>query len=208
VLLPVVALGIGLGVAWIVHQIRGNPSVTPAAQPSTAQPSASASAVKTPSPSPTAHPATVPSDWVTESDPPAGLTFRHPAGWIRRTATPEIVRFAPASVGSTAPGIEGVGAGFEATANPSQALQQFVARAYGGQPQVQNGPITAVAGGHPGEQQEIVTYERSGVAVRVVAHAFASGNHSVVAFARAASAQPSRAAELEAAVEASVQLTG
>jgi hypothetical protein len=150
----------------------------------------------------------VPADWVAESDPPSGLAYRHPPGWIRRTALPEILRFAPVSTGSTTPGIEGVGAGIETTADPGQALQQFVSRAYGGQPQLQSGPQTAVAGLHPGEKQEVVTYVRSGVPVRVVVHAFASNGRSVIVLARAASAQPSRAAELEAQVEASLQLTG
>jgi hypothetical protein len=136
------------------------------------------------------------------------VTYRHPAGWIRRTALPEILRFAPVSPGSTTPGIEGIGAGIEPTADPSQALQQFVARAYAGQPQVQNGPITAVAGAHAGEKQQVVTYVRSGVPVQVVAHAFASNGRSVVVLARAASAQPARAAQLEAIIEASLQITG
>ena len=206
ILLPVVALGIGLLVAWIVHQIRGNPSITtpPAPSPS-ASPSASKSA---PPPSPAPPKVVVPADWVTEAQPPAGLTFRHPPGWIRRTESPEILRFAPASAGSTAPGIEGVGAGLEPTTSPSQALQEFVSRAYGTQPQVQNGPITAVSGAHAGEQQEVVTYVRGGVPVRVVVHSFAAGDRSVIVLARAASAQPTRAAELEAFVEASLQITG
>ena len=118
------------------------------------------------------------------------------------------MRFAPASTGSTNPGIEGVGAGLEATTSPQTALGQFVDRAYGGEPQVQKGAVTPVAGGHPGEQQEVVSYVRSGVPVSVVAHAYVSGDHTVVAFARAASATPNRGAELEALVEASVQLTG
>ena len=202
--LPVAAAGIGLLVAWIVHEIRGNPSTTP---PVT-RPVPSVSAAKTPAPSPSAPRVVVPADWVAESDPPAGVTYRHPAGWIRRTALPEILRFAPVSAGSTTPGIEGIGAGIEATADPSQALQQFVARAYAGQPQVQNGPITAVAGGHPGEKQQVVTYTRSGVPVQVVVHAFASNGRSVVVLARAESAQPGRAAQLEAIVEASLQITG
>jgi hypothetical protein len=151
---------------------------------------------------------TVPADWVSESDPPAGLTFRHPPGWIRRTALPEILRFAPASTGSTTPGIEGIGAGIEPTADPAAAIQQFVSRAYGGQPQVHDGTVTAVAGSHPGERQEVVTYVRGGVPVRVVVHAYTSGGKSVIVLARAAGAQPARAAELEAAIEASVQLTG
>lgn len=204
IVLPVVAGCIGLLIAWIVHEIRGNPSTTPAVT----RPLPSASAVKTPAPSPAAPRIVVPADWVAESDPPAGVTFRHPAGWIRRTALPEILRFAPVSVGSTTPGIEGIGAGIESTADPSQALQQFVARAYAGQPQVQDGPITAVTGGRPGEKQQVVTYTRSGVPVQVVVHAFASNGRSVVVLARAESAQPGRAAQLEAIVEASLQITG
>ncbi len=208
ILLPIVAFAIGMLIAWIADQIRGNP--TAARPPASPQPSSSA--VRTPPPSATPKPVVVPADWVVESDPPAGVTFRHPPGWVRRTELPEILRFAPASAGSTAPGVEGIGAGLEATADPSRALQQFVARAYGGQPQVQDGPITAVSGAHPGEQQQVVTYLRGGVPVRVVVHAFvatgASSGHSVIVLARAASAQPSRAAELEAAVEASLQLTG
>jgi hypothetical protein len=41
-----------------------------------------------------------------------------------------------------------------------------------------------------------------------VAHAFASNGRSVVVLARAASAQPARAAQLEAIIEASLQITG
>jgi hypothetical protein len=204
IVLPVVAAGVGLLIAWIVHEIRGNPSTAPAVT----RPVPSISAVKSARPSPAPPKVVVPADWIAESDPPAGVTYRHPAGWIRRTALPEILRFAPVSPGSTTPGIEGIGAGIEPTADPSQALQQFVARAYAGQPQVQNGPITAVAGAHAGEKQQVVTYVRSGVPVQVVAHAFASNGRSVVVLARAASAQPARAAQLEAIIEASLQITG
>ena len=162
--LPVAALGIGLLVAWIVQQIRGNPT---AAAPQ-GGPAPSISAVATTPPPAAPRPAVAPADWVVESDPPAGLTYLHPPGWIRRTSLPEVLRFAPVSAGSTTPGVEGIGAGIEPNVDPSQALQQFATRAYGGQPQVQDGPITAVAGAHAGEQQEVVSYVRSGVPVRVV----------------------------------------
>jgi hypothetical protein len=202
--LPVAALGIGLLLAWIVHTIRGNPSVGSAPD----QPLPSVSALSTTAPSPAVHRVVVPADWVVETDPPAGLTFRHPPGWIRRTALPEILRFAPVSPGSTTPGVEGVGAGIEPEVAPAQALQQFVTRAYGGEPQLARGPLVAVTSGHVGEQAETVSYVRSGVPVRVVVHAFASGGRSVIVLARAASADPARAGELEAAVEASLQITG
>ncbi len=208
IVLPVAALGIGLLIAWIVHQIRGNPKA--AAPPAAPQPSISA--LRSTPAAATPKPVVVPADWIAESQPPAGLTFRHPPGWIRRTALPEILRFAPVSAGSTTPGIEGIGAGIEPVASPAQAIEQFAARAYGTQPEVQNGPITAVAGAHRGEQQEIVTYSRGGVPVRVVVRSFAetgsSSGHSVIVLARAATADGARAAELEAAVEASLTLTG
>lgn len=204
ILLPVAAAGIGLLVAWIVHTIRGNPTTAPA--PSAPQPSASAVASAPPSAAPQR--VVVPADWVAESDPPAGLTFRHPPGWIRRTSLPEILRFAPVSAGSTTPGVEGIGAGIETDTAPAQALPQFVTRTYGTQPQLQRGPVTAVAGAHAGELQEIITYARSGVAVRVVVHAFSSGTGSVVVLARAANAEPTRAADLEAWAEASLQVSG
>jgi hypothetical protein len=204
VALPVAAAGIGLLVAWIVHTIRGNPSAGPA--PSVPQPSVSAVASAPPSQAPRR--VVVPADWVIETEPPAGLTFRHPPGWIRRTALPEILRFAPVSTGSTTPGVEGIGAGIEPNAGPSQALQQFVTRAYGTQPQLLRGPITSVAGAHAGELQEVIGYARGGVPVRVVVHAFSSGDSSVIVLARAASAQPARAAELEADVQASLAISG
>ena len=204
---PVVALGIGLLVAWIVHTARGNPSPAP----TRLAPPPSASAVPS-APASSAPPrVVVPADWVVETNPPAGLTFRHPPGWIRRTELPVILRFAPASAGSTIPGVEGIGAGIEPNAAPSQALAQFVTRAYGTQPQLQQGPVTSVAAAHAGELQEVVTYSRGGVPVRVVVRAFSNGGGnpgSVVVLGRAASANPTRAAELEAAVEASLQLSG
>ncbi len=204
VALPIAALGIGLLIAWIEHQIRGNPAAAPA--PPAPLPSVSAAASAPASARP--HRVVVPADWVVESEPPAGVTFRHPPGWVRRTQLPEILRFAPVSVGSTTPGVEGIGAGIGSIADPSQALQEFVRRAYGGEPQLQTGPVTAVAGSHPGERQEVVSYSRAGVPVRVVVHAFSSAGRSVIVLGRAASAEPSRAAELEAIVEASLQLTG
>jgi hypothetical protein len=207
VALPVAALGIGLLVAWIVHTVRGNPS----AGPSPSAPEPSISAVVSAPPSAAPHRVVVPPDWVAETAPPAGLTFRHPPGWIRRTSLPEILRFAPVAAGSTTPGVEGIGAGIEPNAAPAQALRQFVTGAYATQPQLQRGPTTAVAGARPGELQEVVSYARAGVPVRVVVHAFSSGdssNSSVVVLARAASAEPARAAELEAAVEASLQISG
>ena len=202
--LPVAALGIGLLVAWIVHTVRGNPTTAPG--PSAPEPSISAVASAPPTTPP--HRVVVPADWVIETQPPAGLTFRHPPGWIRRTALPEILRFAPVSPGSTTPGVEGIGAGIEPSVAPSQALQQFVTRAYGTQPQLQQGTITPVSGAHPGEVQEVVGYARAGVPVRVVVRAFSSGDSSVIVLARAASAEPARAAELEATVEASLQISG
>lgn len=99
ILLPVAAAGIGLLIAWIVHEVRGNPTAAPAAT----HPVPSASATKTTPPSPTPAPVVVPADWVAETDPPTGVTYRHPPGWIRRTALPEILRFAPASAGSQTP---------------------------------------------------------------------------------------------------------
>jgi hypothetical protein len=203
---PLVALGIGLLVAWIVHTARGNP--TTSAPPSVPEPSASAVASTPPSAKPSAAPAAVPADWIAETDPPAGVTFRHPPGWIRRTSLPEILRFAPASAGSTTPGVEGVGAGIEPGVVPTQALEQFVTRAYGTQPQLAKGAVTPVVSGRTGELQEVVTYARGGVPVRVVVHAFPSGGGSVVVLARAASEPLTRAAELEASVEASLQITG
>jgi hypothetical protein len=207
IVLPVVAAGIGLLVAWIVHTVRGNPS-TASGQVAPAPTTSPVTSAPPTVPSTAPPRAVVPADWVAESDPPAGLTFRHPPGWIRRTALPEILRFAPVSPGSTTPGVEGIGAGIEPGAAPSQALQQFVTRAYGTQPQLQRGPVTAVASARAGELQEVVTYDRGGVPVRVVVHAFGSGSSSVIVLARAASAGPTRAAELEAGVEASLQISG
>jgi hypothetical protein len=204
VALPVAALVIGLLIAWVVHEIRGTSSTgTPAPAPAPSIPAI-----------PTAHPSTaaprvvVPADWIVETQPPAGLTFRYPTGWIHRTALPEVLRFAPAAVGSTTPGVEGIGAGIERNADPAAALQQFVTRAYGGQPQVVLGPVTPVTGARPGERQQVVTYARAGVPVRVVVHAFGSGGESVIVLARAANAEPARSTQLEAAVEASLQISG
>ena len=135
---PSPLLGIGLLVAWIVHQIRGNPTTAPAA---------TAPGRRRPRPSRRRRRhrrrpgVVVPADWVAESEPPAGLTFRHPAGLdpphgaagdpaVRARSRPaRRPRASKESAPASRP-----------TADPSQALQQFVARAYGGQPQVQNGP--------------------------------------------------------------------
>ena len=202
VLLPVIALAIGLLVAYVVHEIRGNASSTPAA------PLPSASVLPSASPSPSAAPSAaqvvVPTDWITEVSPPTGLTYRHPPGWIRRTESPEVLRFAPASVGSSAPGIEGLGAGFETATEPTQALQSFAARAYGSQPGFVGGAATPVEGAHPGEQQELVTYSRSGVGVRVVLRSFRLQGHTVLIIGRSLNTQPDRAAQLAAQVEASL----
>jgi hypothetical protein len=211
VALPVIALLIGLLIAWIVHLIRGNPAphpavtVTPPA--ASVAPSASASSSAAPR---KAAPVVVPSDWVAEDLPPTGLTFSHPPDWTRRTSTPEVLRFAPAAPGSTAPGIEGVGAGIETATNPAQAVSAFAARVYGTQPGFAVTPVIPVpataSGAHPGEQQGIVTYLRSGVEVRVVIHSFRSGTSTVLALGRSANATPARAAQLEAFVEASIKV--
>ena len=208
VALPVAALLIGLLVAWIAHLIRGNgnPKII---QP-VIQPSASAPAT-TPASAPVkAAPVVVPSDWVAEVAPPAGLTFSHPVGWIRRTSTPEVLRFAPAAAGSTAPGIEGVGAGVETATNPAQALTNFATRVYGAQPGYTAAAVAAVpataAGAHPGEQLLVVEYLRSGVPVQVVLHSYRSGGKTVLVLGRSARAQAARAAQLEAYAEASVKL--
>jgi hypothetical protein len=202
ILLPVIALGIGLLIAYIAHLIRnsGSSGALPAPAPS-------ASSSPSPSPSPSASPSpqvAVPAGWITEVSPPAGLTYRHPAGWIRRTSSPEVFRFAPASPGSQSPGVEGVGAGFEASTDPADALRRFAARAYSGEPRFVGGAVTPVTGQHPEEQQEIVTYSRSGVAVRVVMHSFRSQGHTVVVIGRSLNSEPARAALLEAQVEASL----
>jgi hypothetical protein len=209
--LPIIALLIGLLIAWIVHLIRGNPATHPAVtvNPPVASPAPRASASSPPAPK-KAPPVVVPSDWVVESLPPVGLTFSHPPDWLRRTSSPEVLRFEPAAAGSTAPGIEGVGAGIEAAANPAQAIAEFGTRNYGTQPGFAATAVTPVAastfGAHPGEQQGIVTYLRSGVEVRVVIHSFRSGTSTVLVMGRSAAAEPALAAQLEAFVEASIKV--
>jgi hypothetical protein len=201
ILLPVIALGIGLLIAYVVHLIRGNGTSTRVV------PLPSASAAPSASPSPRASPSAqvvVPADWITEVAPPTGLTYRHPPGWIRRTESPEVLRFAPASSGSQSPGIEGVGAGFETVTEPTQALQGFAARAYGSQPGFVGGAVTPVQGVHPEEQQEIVTYNRSGVGVRVVLRSFRLQGHTVLIIGRSLNTQPARALQLASQVEASL----
>ena len=119
-----------------------------------------------------------------------------------------MLRFAPVSPGSTTPGIEGIGAGIEPNADPSQALQQFVTRAYGGQPQVQDGPITAITA-PVGEQQEVVSYLRSRIAVRVVVHFMGVGRTQRDRARAGSERAASRASrDFEAQVESSVQLSG
>lgn len=204
--LPVAAVAIGLLIAWIVHEIRGGGSSTGAANPT-----ASASPSPASSPAPTAkasRPAVVivPTDWVPESAPPEGLAYRHPPGWLRRLSTPEVLRLEPAAPGSTAPGIEGVGAGTEAASSPADALTAFASRTYGAQPGYVAG-VPSAAGSRAGERQVVFTYRRVGVDVRVVARSFRVGGRTVLVIGRAATASGSRAAQLEALVEASLQLT-
>lgn len=206
VILPVIALLIGLLIAWIVHLIRGNPAPHRAVVviPPVASVAPTTAAPKKPAP------VVVPSDWVVEDVPPVGLTFSHPPDWVRRTSTPEVLRFAPATPGSTAPGIEGVGAGIETAANPAQAVTDFATRVYGTQPGYVSTPVAPVAattsGAHPGEQAAVITYLRSGVQVRVVIHSYRSGTQTVLAMGRSANAQAARAAQLEAFVEASIKV--
>jgi hypothetical protein len=208
--LPIVAFAMGLLVAWIVHLTRGSDTGSRAGSPVTGQ-SPSLAPTRSASASASSQAVAVPADWVTEITPPAGLTFRHPPGWVRRTSLPEVLRFAPVVPGSTAPGIEGVGAGLETTADPAQAVRDFATRAYGGQPGFAATPASAVAaaeaGRHPGEQEVVVTYRRSGVDVRVVVHGFRSGTRTVLVLGRAAREQRARAAQLEAFVEASLRIS-
>jgi hypothetical protein len=201
--LPLIALGIGLLIAYIVGQFRGNPNARVAPLPS-------ASAAPAASPSPSVTPSAqvvVPADWITEVSPPTGLTYRHPPGWIRRTESPEVFRFAPVSTDSQTPGVEGVGAGFETASDPTLAVQGFAARAYGSQPGFVGGAVTAVSGLHAGEKQELVTYYRSGVSVRVVLRSFRSQGHTVLVVGRSLNTQPARAAQLASQVEASLQFS-
>jgi hypothetical protein len=222
--LPVLALLIGLLIAWIVHVIRGGDeartgtsggsTAVPSLTPSSTAPSAAASS-GTPS-APASGPAsiTVPSDWVAESEPPAGVTFSHPNGWIRRTSGTAIFRFAPVSATSTAPGIEGVGVQVAAAGvTPDAAIRQFVGSNYGSQPGYTAAAPTAVPANTPGkhddEVRSIVRYTRSGVAVVVVVDAYTistpGGNRTVVVLGRSANANPTRAAQLEAITSASLK---
>jgi hypothetical protein len=204
--LPAAALGIGLLIAWIVHTVRGSSTPSRPTSPTVSSPAASPRASAS-----AARPrvvVVVPADWIAESDPPPGLTYSHPPGWIRRTSSPEVLRLAPASPGSTAPGIQGVGAGFELAADPAQAIRDFGGRVYGSQPGFTAGAVTPVAGAHLGEQQGVLTYLRSGVDVRVVLHSFRSGTRTVLLLGRSANAQPAIAAQLEAQVEASLKVAG
>ena len=114
----------------------------------------------------------------------------------------------PATPGSTVPGIQGVGAGFETATEPAQAIRDFGSRVYGAQPGFTAGPVTPVAGLHPGEQRGVLTYLRSGVDVRVVLHSFRSGTRTVLLLGRSANAQPALAAQLEAELEASLKIAG
>lgn len=203
--LPIVAFAIGLLIAWIVHAIRGDriPTATAGTAAASVPPIAPAS---TPAKRVPAR-VTVPADWVTEVAPPVGLSYRHPAGWIRRTAAPEVLRIAPAAPGSTAPGVDAVGAGIETDSSPAAAARSFATRNYGDQPQFDLTPPVAVAGHHPGEQQVVASYRRAGVEVRVVIHSYRSGTSTVVALGRAAVAQPTRAGQLEAFIEASLTVS-
>jgi hypothetical protein len=205
VVLPLAALGVGLLAAWIVHAIRGTSTPSRPSAPPASAPAASPRASAIP-----ARPrvVVVPADWIAEVAPPAGLTYSHPPGWIRRTSAPEVLRLEPATPGSTAPGIPGVGAGFEAAVDPAQAIRDFGSRVYGGQPGFIAAPVTSVAVSHPGEQQGIVTYLRSGVDVRVVIHSFRSGTRTVLLLGRSANAQPALAGRLESALEASLKVAG
>ena len=206
--LPVAALGIGLLIAWIVHRSGAlRPPGWPRPPPSPSHPGGRVGAAVRGRRTGWSSPPTGSS----RPSLPPGLTFRHPPGWIRRTALPEILRFAPASAGSTTPGVEGVGAGIEPNADPSQALPQFVTRAYGTSRSWSVGRSPPVAGAHPGEQQQVVTLRqgrRAGSRGRARLQPRRQQRDSVIVLARAASAQPARAAQLEAAVEASLQLSG
>jgi hypothetical protein len=212
--LPILALLIGLLIAWIVHLIRGNPPVHTGQTPAT-QPSASSTA---PTTSPTTAPqaVTVPADWVTEDQPPQGITYRHPAGWVRRTSGTAVLRFAPVAPGSLTPGIEGVGAQLApAGTTPEAAIRAFVSSNYGGQPGYAAAAPAAVKastpGAHPGELRSVVTYTRSGVPVRVVVDAYSvttpSGARTVLVLGRSAASTPARAATLESFIEASLKVS-
>ncbi len=206
IVLPLAALGIGLLVAWIVHTIRGDSTPTrPATPPATSPAPSPRASAATPHPQVTV---VVPADWIGETDPPAGLTYSHPPGWIRRTSSPEVLRLEPATPGSAVPGIQGVGAGFETATDPAQAIRDFGTRVYGGQPGFTAAAVTPVAGARAGEQQGIVTYLRSGVDVRVVMHSFRSDTRTVLLLGRSANAQPLLAGRLEAELEASFKVTG
>jgi hypothetical protein len=219
ILLPVLALLIGLLIAWIAHLIRGGSTVhtgqSPAPQPSASAPSTAPTS--SPGSSPTLAPpaVTVPADWVAEVEPPQGITYRHPAGWVRRTSGTAVLRFAPVTPGSLTPGIEGVGAQLApAGTSPDAAIRTFVSTNYGGQPGYTAGaptPVPASApGAHPGEVRTQVSYTRSGVAVRVVVDAYpvttSSGPRTVVVLGRSAAATPARAATLESIIEASLKV--
>ncbi len=219
--LPVLALLIGLLVAWIVHVIRGGDDARTGTATTSPTPSASATPTTGPSASTSAGPSTpaptvtVPAGWVTEAQPPAGVTYRYPDGWIRRTSGTAVFRFAPVSAGSTAPGVEGVGVQLApAGTTPDAAIRQLVGSNYGGQPGYTASAPAAVPaptpGKHDGELRSVVGYTRSGVPVRVVVDAYPvttpSGTRTVVVLGRAASATPERAAQLEAYVEASLKV--
>ncbi len=158
IVLPVVALGIGLLVAWIVHQVRGNPRCRGATR-SAPQPSASAARLAPPS-SATAHASSVPADWVAEVrpaggpdvPPPAGLDPAHRAA--RRSCASHRLRRVddPRRRGRR----RGHRAERRLRLRPCSSSSR---RAYGEPAAVAAAaPSRPWPGAHPGELQEVVTY--------------------------------------------------
>lgn len=186
--LAVLALGLGLLVAYVVSLVRGQAgrAATSGASPSTG---AGPAPPGRPAPAPSVA-ELVPSDWTRVRVSSLGLTVRHPPAWTRYPLQKVTVWGPTTQTGGR--GVDEVGVGLLAPAPAPAALDAFARSFFAGQPGLQ----IAAATGTARRADLSLTYRRTDVPVRVVLHGERGDRGVLLTLARAAASPENGAALL------------
>lgn len=191
-----VAFGVVLGliVAFLARGVGEDPATAGAGIPSLTIPAEGSGSTSRQS---------VPADWV-EQTSNDGFVYRAPPGWTPRNDAIVEFRVAPSPTG--APGVDQVGIGLSAEADPEAAVTNYAENTYAGQDSYQAQPSVeeVSARGEPGREVTL-TYSRSGTPVTAIVRAYPTPRGTVLVVSRAAVSDGQRALDLVNALDASIR---
>lgn len=187
------AVLVGVVIAILARGVGDDPASADAGIPSLVIPAEGGSTARQP----------VPGDWV-EQTSNDGFVYRAPPGWTPRSDAVAEFRVAPGPNG--APGVDQVGIGLSAEADPEAAVASYAQGTYAGQNDYQVQPSVAEvsARGEPGREVTL-TYSRSGTPVTAIVRAYPTSRGTVLVLSRAAVSDGQRAVDLANALDASIR---